>query len=398
MKTHYYSEIGLLIALSIATTSLAIDSNFFAALGFENSCINDLSIFKIFAFLAVVVISAINIFKYLHSEKKLIHSLVISVHNVFFKKKDIADSCNGKIYRVTCYKYYKFWIDTFWFILILIAHISVLIVVWLYLTNRDFCNLKLIVSLSLILGASFSILLLYFIDNWWFHCLKRLFIPDRRLTLGKNYLLSYARLQYENGKRSYKNTTIPVLIDEKNKIYRLFSGKVFKNKENDYDSSLNNHNINSILKRIKANMGGSFKKVNAGFKVIISDGIEKNINELKSETSFRNNNISDKQRDEVTKFMNETNTLAFDLFSINEIKHSNHFVGFKIFNGKDSKWGVVVVDALGDDEEDFFKYLEIDPEGPNTPENNQMWLNLVLQAFSEIFSRAIHPKTKESDE
>lgn len=185
---------------------------------------------------------------------------------------------------------------------------------------------------------------------------------------------------------------MPVLIDEKKNIYRLFGGTIF-NSDKDFESSINNHNINSLLTKLKNSM--KFPKVEIdGFHSLVNEKMEDNITALEDRSYFKDGLTAD-EKEQVKKFMQETSTLSWDLFSINNIRHSNHFVGFKIKNSSDEPWGVVVIDVLSNDQKDFFKYLKIDPIGPNTDANNQQWLDLVLKSFSDIFSKTINPKTDE---
>ena len=59
--------------------------------------------------------------------------------------------------------------------------------------------------------------------------------------------------------------------------------------------------------------------------------------------------------------MKETNTMAFHIVDINAGTHCNHFVGFKIFAGKEKNstniWGIVNIDILDVANKDFYAIL-----------------------------------------
>jgi len=198
-------------------------------------------------------------------------------------------------------------------------------------------------------------MLLYVFDDWWFQFFRRLFVKDRRLTLGRSYLLSFERYGFEDGNLKKANTTIPIKIDPKGHIYRLFVGLVFNSKK-DYETSLNNHDINDLLHKLEARMikDKQEKGDMAGFRALVDEDIESNIDALERKDYFKNE-LSPEEQKLVINFMKETNTLAWDLFNINNILHSNHFIGFKIKNKIDKPWGVVIIDVLSQDRKNFLE-------------------------------------------
>lgn len=108
MRKSYYTEIILLILLSLSAATLAADHHFFEMIGLGEGFETTVGFIRIIAFGAVIIFSIWNVYAHISSPKKIVTFLLASVHNVFFKEVSLNDSTDNRIYRVTCYKYYKF--------------------------------------------------------------------------------------------------------------------------------------------------------------------------------------------------------------------------------------------------------------------------------------------------
>src|ERR1044072_4856693 len=118
MKKHYYVEIALLLLLSVAAASLAADHHFYELVweytGLDKQHIDHaVALVRLFGFGSIIVLSVLNIWKHLHSERKMVESLLASIHKVFFKNVNLTDSHQYSIHRITCHKHYPFsWLRT----------------------------------------------------------------------------------------------------------------------------------------------------------------------------------------------------------------------------------------------------------------------------------------------
>ena len=387
MKFHYYKEIILLIILSLAAATLAADHHFYDLVwdlfniphsteedkkAFENT----VAVVRLIAFGSVIFLSIVNIWGHLHSEKRIIESLLASISKIYFKNVDVTTEDGNKIYRTTCYKFYEFNLASSLFLFFISIGLFLLL------------NIKLPLYYSIPITILIITFYLFVIDSWWFQFFSRLlkFDSARNMKLGKNYLLSYVRYGHESGKLNKVNTTMPFLIDETNNKYRLFVGDVFKSQD-DIVQSLNHHGINSLIENVNNRIE---KNDIDAFKPFLNATLEKNISKLrelsafsKTKTATENQNcLTVEEQNKIINFMEQTNTFAYDLFDINDRKHCEHFLAYKIKYEQNNKvWGIILVDILSNDNVDFYEYLKID--------KNDDWLKLLMKSHSTMFSKAI---------
>lgn len=393
MRTHYYWEVGLLVALSCVAATLAADHHLYEVIFHIFHICNDdsgtqikqcvdtrITVIRLVAFGSTVILAATNIFQHLHSEKKLVHWLLVSLHNTFFSDvKDLDNlSKEQSIYRVTCYKFYEFtWRPLVFCLIFDLILIVGLAVAFLYAEALLIKTTSLIMIFTGSLVISFFLLFIF--DSWWFQYIKRIFIKDRRLRLRKNYLMGYSRYGYESGQKNLKPTTLPFLVDRQNNVFRMFVGKVFKS-EKRFEECCDNHEINTFLSQIDIDQN----KID-NLKSFVYESSEKNYEELKTYSAFKE--LDSSKRHYIKSFMEKTHTTAWDLFNVNDRKHCNHFVGFKVMD-KGAIWGIVTIEIL---EETLVNnapksFLDI----LNKPKD-EPWLEFNLTAFSEIFSKTINP-------
>jgi hypothetical protein len=190
------------------------------------------------------------------------------------------------------------------------------------------------------------------------------------------------------GEPNRVNTTLPFTVDKPPRSSRLFTGKVYDSDEEAVIST--NHNfINDLIRKFNDKRKAdkmSYDAENDSFKTLLNHPVSVNIDKIRELQSFQTSLTAEEQR-RITDFMKSTNTLAFDLFDINNIRHCEHFLGFKI-RTKDMKlWGVVVIDVLANNSKTFFEYLQF--------EEDMKWLRLFLSSYSELFSQAISPDVEK---
>jgi hypothetical protein len=185
-------------------------------------------------------------------------------------------------------------------------------------------------------------------------------------------LLCYSRYEWENGIEKTKKTTLNPRIDEDEGIYRLFVGKVYQN--NAPLKCPNNHDINNYLEEIIIEP----HEINS-FKEFIYDSIDKNIEKLNRQNAYTTIDID--HRNYIEKFMRETNTTAYDLFTVNGKKHCNHFFGFPIKDKSGNIWGIVTIDILDESNDNIYTILR-------KPHDDQ-WLDYLFKSYSNIYGKII---------
>jgi len=220
MKSHYYKEVVVLILLSLAAAALAADHNFYdllwEVLGWDHDGEEKKKIFEhtvaFIRFIAigfVIILSIVNLWAYLHSEKKIVGSLLASIFKIYFDKIDVSKSDANKknIYRTTCFKYYGF--STLRSIVYGILFAAFCFFAIPTVVSRIQFNGVLTGIIAFIIILGIVTILLWVVDDWWFQFFKRLlrFKKGRNMIIGKNYLLSYARYGYESGSLKTGNTT-----------------------------------------------------------------------------------------------------------------------------------------------------------------------------------------------
>ena len=182
-------------------------------------------------------------------------------------------------------------------------------------------------------------------------------------------------------------------IDNENKIFRLFAGKVFES-EDSYAKAIDNNDINGIVEVIQQPDEADI----ASYIKLIDKSPLENFAKLQTTKKLMKldpttNGLVDLEKTETNKlrdFMVETNTLAYDLFAINNGTHCNHFVGFKIIkNGQ--IWGVITIDALQPNGSSFYNYIGV-AQGANT--DNDIWLKTILLSFSKILSNFVERRNE----
>lgn len=205
---------------------------------------------------------------------------------------------------------------------------------------------------------------------------------DRRLQKGSNYLLCFKRYGYKYGNRISNLTTYPFKVDRN--VYRLFTGKVYENTtlttivEDNYD-------INAIVEKIPRPDGN----LRQTYIALLNESPQRNYNDLFTFTINPANCLTPTEQTRLEAFMKATNTLALDLFDINNGVHCNHFMGFKVIRRSsrsgDDVWGVVTIDALQPNGRSFYEFIGVD----YAIVSNRQWLEKILKAYSKLLSDAI---------
>ena len=209
-----------------------------------------------------------------------------------------------------------------------------------------------------------GIIIIYLSDSWFWHYIYRRIIVrekfGRRMKWGKSYLLSYVRFGFEGGEVKTKNTSLALEVG--GTVGRLFAGRLY-NSDDWCASTLNHNRINDKIKELRDEYLNISKEEELNvYKENINKNIEENIKIL--EEQIKNNGKGNAQEylagdkfADIKKFMENTNTPCWDLFSINNINHCEHFIGFKIdSNDKIRKkaLGVILIDFLLQSPKDNF--------------------------------------------
>ena len=196
-----------------------------------------------------------------------------------------------------------------------------------------------------------------------------------------DYLICKYRFGIENGTYINKKTSKSYRIYDDPKYVRGVTGKIYMNNKSVY-SSIDNLNINSILKKIINNKTNLSTYDNS----LKDKSIDENIEHMKSFVNDFNKvstncKIEDNEIEELTKFMEETNTDFNDMFNINNGVHSNHFLGFKVYNKLHDTMGVFTIDAKEDDPN--LNFTDIVAKAKDD------WLEKILVVFSGLTSQTI---------
>jgi hypothetical protein len=400
MKKHYYIEVILLILLSVAAATLAADNHLYELVweytGLDKQQLeNSVAVIRLIAFGAIILLSITNIWKNLHSERRMVESLLASVHKVFFKNVNLTDTSQYSIHRITCHKYYPF--SWTWTVVGYFIYVFTIFILGRSITHKvlSVSPMGLWVFTILFVTTAFYIFLKV-TDAWWYQFWSRVVKIrwrkrkwNRFLRPGRNYCLSYVRYGYEAGELNKVNTTIPFAVDKNTRTSRLFTGKVY---DSDAESviSTNHNGINELIKKFNEERKkdqAKYNADNAAFRSYLTAPVSVSIDRLCELQSFKSS-LTTSEQERVIKFMRDTNTLAYDLFDINNIGHCEHFLGFQIKGMKNSPpWGVVVIDVLANSAKNFYDYLEF--------EEDEKWLELFLSSYSELFSQALVPNRDE---
>lgn len=210
---------------------------------------------------------------------------------------------------------------------------------------------------------------------------------DRRLENNTDYLLCHTRYGRKHGLQISNTTTYPfkVKVDGPKPVYRLFTGEVYKDRNIITKIALDNPNINEIVKKIPApdaNLRNTYIS-------LLNESVTKNYDDLLTYSIDPTHCLNSTEQSQLKDFMEKTNTLALDLFDINEGVHCNHFMGFKIFKNTerlgDTLWGVVTIDALEPSGRSFYNLVGV----TRTVQTNPQWLEIMLKSFSKQLSNAI---------
>lgn len=234
----------------------------------------------------------------------------------------------------------------------------------------------------------------YRLNFWWQFITRRLRKSTREkrriLEKDKGYLVCYGRYGLENGEFVTKNSSLIYEVTNKNfnnldiDEVKGTAGRTFVNDKNT-TYALDNVGINTILKQIieQTKQSGEYESMITERKHLsISNSIRVTKRDLKEECSKEN-------LQKLIDFIRDTNTDFVDLFSIKEGFHSNHFLGFKIFDENDKVWGVIVIDAYEDTEPGFWEI--VNPKSISKdikPEVCKEWVDCILNSFSNLMSES----------
>lgn len=422
MRKHYTIELLLLCAIAISGGMLAADDRFYEIFLRHNSTelinIDDtlllfkksVSYIRFSALFTLIISSAYSVSKFLQGENKIIAALTRSVHETIFRNVDkatLTDTKQKSIYRVTCYKIHKpgLFVSIISLLFYLSALIGIAVFSWQWLSLSSILSSTSLtpwIKLLWVLGVSVVGFIVIFIIHKFFsyvviptytkEWLKRKRTRDKRKMIwGEKYLLAASRYGNKDGLPiSNESTSLAIRVKKDTHDIRpshLFAGKVYDTEHPvNYAHSLNKHNVSETAKKIISN-----KTKQTDFTLILDDTIDKNIEAIKQEINTINGTITPKVIDDtetlnIATFMKETNTMAFHIVDINAGTHCNHFVGFKIFAGKEKNstniWGIVNIDILDVANKDFYAILG--------QSNDEKWLNNLLSSLSDTFTNTIN--------
>jgi len=296
-------------------------------------------VIKIICAIIAAIITSYSIFGI---RKKIIKRQIKSLSEVIFSKKDP----NGT-YRVTCFK---------------------------YVTPA---------------GCAW-----YRVRNFWLA--KRKGYSDRKMDKWlKGYLICYARYSYKKGEVVTNNSSISFLIDENRQdnsksVIKGFAGQVFVSK-GQFEIALNVGIVNETVKKLRddRDLYDAFTRDDKKY-----NSTEADIIRLNSSPGVIRRLTSDEMK-QVKEFMRQTNTNLFELMTINNGVHANHFLGFKVYNSdndlndKKFPWGVITIDAF--DENDFEIISSVKTQSgnllaPSVTLSNVNWINVFLSSFTRVFA------------
>lgn len=222
--------------------------------------------------------------------------------------------------------------------------------------------------------------------------MKNKYGKQRQLDISLDCLLCKYRLGIENGKYDTHKTTKPyILYNEHDKLNGVAS-LIYKATEKIY-LCIDNLNINDIIQRIihnKKTLSLYDSKYNG---CSIDDNVE-GMKELLNSynmlwTNEPSNCISKKDTNEVIKFMEKTHTGYNDIFDISGGTHSNHFLGFKVYNQNHEAIGVFIIDAKDPLHSDFENIVFENKPKKLSISSNEKWIRQVLETFSNLTSSSI---------
>lgn len=213
---------------------------------------------------------------------------------------------------------------------------------------------------------------------------------NRTISSKKDCLLCVYRYGLEDGKIVTHPTTKPYIIEENNEsdqreLDRVFgvAGMAFCAKNSTY-LCLDNHNVNTIINKIKAT--GYIALEQKGFE---QKSISENVCKM-DDVITKTNIISNEEKDILLQFMEQTHTNYNDIFNISNGTHSNHFLGFKIYDDLHNPTHVVVIDAREND--DAITFNDIINHKDDEPND---WMNFILNTLSGLTSKTISTLLEE---
>lgn len=309
---------------------------------YERAGISNKTTVDIIKFFCLTAVVFGLVYSYYTIRRKAIKKLIKSVSEVVFTKINP----NG-IYRITCFKY-----------------ADPIQCLWYRLRN-------------------------FFID-------KRKGYKVRRMDkLTKGYLVCYARYTRKRERIIVDNSSISFLVDQGNQgksepIVKGFAGKVYVSSGH-YEKSLNVGIVNNTVQKLRSSrdLFEAFSRDDMRYCSTDSD-----LARFSSSEGVASK-LSDEEVQQVKDFMSQTNTNLFELMTINNGVHANHFLGFKVYkssadlDNKRPPWGVVMIDAIDDEDFEIISAAKLQNGNlplPATASNNSNWINVLLSAFTKIFA------------
>lgn len=360
-------KIGLLVLLAFFATCMEADSSLYEIVYIPNK--THQSWMRIGSFFIVFVSGLSFLWILLSDYFHTFENTIEIIFDTFFIKSDLRN--RDATFRVSLYKKYEF------------GEFS-----WYFQYKKRNLMYRLFRRLHLI--TKYFSMFSTFSEHYKNKASK---LEGRRLDYGYSYLLCFRRYGYENGELLSNITTQAVKVDANKKIYRLFVGKIFEADEL-ITTALNNNNINEIVKNIQQPDESDVAAYIELMKKTPLENFDKllAIGKLKKLDPTTGNlvDLAQTEFDELKNFMLKTNTLAYDLFTINNGVHSNHFVGFKVIKfGK--TWGVVMIDALQPSGNNFYDFIDVS-QNDNT--YNELWLKTMMLSFSKILSNLVERRNE----
>lgn len=235
--------------------------------------------------------------------------------------------------------------------------------------------------------------------------LRRLFRKkygeQRQVDTNHDYLLCAYRYGVENGRYDTQKTTKPYILYDNDEMLKGVASLIYRGNSKLY-LCIDNININVIVQKIIKNN----KTLSLYDKKYSRLPLETNIEGMKELLLSYNQLCSDHtaiiQQDEINElieFMKNTHTDYNDIFDISGGMHSNHFLGFKVYNKRHEAIGVFIIDAKEPIRSSFEDIVFNKAYNPNVnvKKSDTKWIKQVLETFSNLTSESIFDLNSEKE-
>lgn len=229
---------------------------------------------------------------------------------------------------------------------------------------------------------------------------------QRQININHDYLLCEYRYGIENGRYDTHKTTKPYELYSDEKMLKGVTSCIYRGNERIY-VCIDNFSINDIVEKIIKNKRNlslydkSYSEQTLDNNITAMEELIDSFNKLWFQDADKE--ISSNEKKELIDFMRNTHTDYNDIFDISGGTHSNHFLGFKVYNQKHEAIGVFIIDAK-EPNPSSFEEIMFNNQTAKSSQTSQVinsdkkWIEEVLKTFSNLTSKSIFELNSDKED